>query len=68
VITTCFQVGSDIISILKTLSELDKDFAVFLCGLEAKQTISRLQEKHSTVTVSGVEITSLFSTLARKDA
>lgn len=47
-----FKVASDVVSVLQSLSSLDKDFAVLLCGLEAKQTILRLQEKHDSAPVS----------------
>nr|CAB3234807.1 cullin-9-like [Phallusia mammillata] len=47
--STLHELAGDCISCLLVLSEMDRDFAVELCGLEAKQTITRLVDKHGTV-------------------
>ncbi|XP_076801667.1 cullin-9-like isoform X2 [Clavelina lepadiformis] len=61
------EVAGHAISILHTLSELDKDFAVELCGMEAKQTINRLLEKHESVP-NAAELKDLITSCERHRA
>ncbi|XP_078483844.1 cullin-9-like [Ciona intestinalis] len=43
------EVAEDIVAVLYQLADLDKDFAVELCSLDAKQTINRLLDKHTSI-------------------